>query len=596
MGPVELEATVAEGGAIRRASYAEGKVLPNCWAGVKRALVMLEILSRRFFLKLNLSDHRSILMDLQAKTKSNVWDDEHVDVNPFGGENPGLGLKIEIPEFTSQVQPDDFINWLSIVERGFDVRDIPDKLKNMTVEEVINEFNKLRMRCDVVEEAEQVVAWFLGVLKPEIADIIKAKSKGSTSRFTSRFTPPTRTAPPTALTATTPTTSAADDTCLIYDTNAEPKVDKPGDELVYPDHGEALVIQRVLKVAVSKSVDDNLWLRNNIFRTKCTSKGKIDDMITDGAGVADVIPDDIPPGLLAMRDIQHCIDFIPGSAIQNRPAYQMNLKEFVEIQRQVIELLEKGLILESMSSCAVLVLLVPKHGVTFWMCIDSKAVNKITIKYRFPISSLEQHLSHLRQIFSILRAQKLYANGKKCHFLVTEVAFLGYIMDPAKVEGITSWPTPSTIHDIRSARLCIPLCSLHEAIILEGHAGGLVGHFRRDKTLALLREQIYWPKMQCVVNRLLERCRTCHIAKTYSSNAGLPCTQRAKDFVMVVVDRFLKMANFVPCLKTFDASQVVRLYFEKIVKLHGVPKTLSCDRDGIDTDQVDSSPCSDLYI
>ncbi|GJS71070.1 RNA-directed DNA polymerase [Tanacetum coccineum] len=71
--------------------------------------------------------------------------------------------------------------------------------------------------------------------------------------------------------------------------------------------------------------------------------------------------------------------------------------------------------------------------------------------------SLEQHLSHLRQIFSVLRAQKLYANGKKCHFLVTEVTFLGYIvtgsgikMDPTKVEAIISWPTPSTIHDIRS--------------------------------------------------------------------------------------------------------------------------------------------------
>ncbi|GKG06894.1 hypothetical protein Tco_0329863, partial [Tanacetum coccineum] len=40
-----------------------------------------------------------------------------------------LGMKIEIPEFTSKVHPDDFINWLSTVERVFDVRDIPDKLK-----------------------------------------------------------------------------------------------------------------------------------------------------------------------------------------------------------------------------------------------------------------------------------------------------------------------------------------------------------------------------------------------------------------------------------------------------------------------------------
>nr|GFA32886.1 RNA-directed DNA polymerase [Tanacetum cinerariifolium] len=132
----------------------------------------------------------------------------------------------------------------------------------------------------------------------------------------------------------------------------------------------------------------------------------------------------------------------------------------------------------------------------------------------------------------------------------------------------------------KGARLCIPLCSLRKAIVLEGYVGGLVGHFGRDKTLALLREQFYWPKMKRDVNRLLERRRTCHIAKTHTSNAGLytllsihvapwedvsldfvlglPRTQRAKDFVMVVVDRFSKMAHIVPCSKTFDASQVAR--------------------------------------
>nr|GEV75917.1 RNA-directed DNA polymerase [Tanacetum cinerariifolium] len=127
----------------------------------------------------------------------------------------------------------------------------------------------------------------------------------------------------------------------------------------------------------------------------------------------------------------------------------------------------------------------------------------------------------------------------------------------------------------KSVRLCIPLCSLREAIILEGHAGGLAGHFGRDKTLALLREQFYWPKMKRDVNRLLERCRTCHIAKTNSSNA--------------VVDRFSKMALFVPCSKTFDASQVARLYFAEIVKLHGGSKTLISDRDVKFTEVVNRS-------
>nr|GEX65991.1 RNA-directed DNA polymerase [Tanacetum cinerariifolium] len=45
---------------------------------------------------------------------------------------------------------------------------------------------------------------------------------------------------------------------------------------------------------------------------------------------------------------------------------------------------------------------------------------------------------------------------------------------------------------------------------------------------------------------------------------------------MVVVDRFSKMAHFVPCS---NASQVAMLYFSKIVKLHGIPKTFTSNRD-----------------
>lgn len=139
-------------------------------------------------------------------------------------------------------------------------------------------------------------------------------------------------------------------------------------------------------------------------------------------------------------------------------------------------------------------------------------------------------------------------------------------------------------------RLCIPKCSLREAVITEGHAGGLAGHFGVDKTLAWLQDQFYWPRMERDVARFVRKCKVCQITKTRGSNAGLyqplpvsmapwedvsldlvlelPRTQRNKDSVMVV-DRFSKMAQFTAYNKTFDASQVAHLFLQKIIRLHG---------------------------
>src|SRR4051812_35152174 len=160
------------------------------------------------------------------------------------------------------------------------------------------------------------------------------------------------------------------------------------------------------------------------------------------------------------------------------------------------------------------------------------------------------------------------------------------------------------IHDgflFRANKLCVPESSVRLLLLQESHAGGLMGHFGREKTLLMLADHFYWPKMRRDVDRFVKRCLTCNKSKSKLKPhglytplpapttpwedismdfvLGLPRTRRGHDSVFVVVDRFSKMAHFIACHKSDDASHVANLFFRDIVRLHGVPKTIVSDRD-----------------
>ncbi|GKC14818.1 putative reverse transcriptase domain-containing protein, partial [Tanacetum coccineum] len=171
------------------------------------------------------------------------------------------------------------------------------------------------------------------------------------------------------------------------------------------------------------------------------------------------------------------------------------------------ELTDKGFIRPSSSPWGAPVLFVKKKDGSFWMCIDYRELNKLTVKNRYPLPRIDdlfdqlqgssiyskiklrsgyhqlrvreedipktafrtryghyefqviskkEHEEHLRQILKLLKKEELYAKFYKCEFWISKVQFLSHVIDcqgihvdPAKIESIKDWASPKTPTEIR---------------------------------------------------------------------------------------------------------------------------------------------------
>ncbi|KAJ8762646.1 hypothetical protein K2173_010667 [Erythroxylum novogranatense] len=115
------------------------------------------------------------------------------------------------------------------------------------------------------------------------------------------------------------------------------------------------------------------------------------------------------------------------------------------------------------------------------MCIDYRALNKVTIKNKYPVPLIQdlmdrlsraevftkldlrsgvnmaEHMEHLRRVFERLRQPKLYVKMEKCEFSQLEIRFLGHVvskgqvrMDLKKVKATVEWQAPTTVRELRS--------------------------------------------------------------------------------------------------------------------------------------------------
>jgi hypothetical protein len=103
-----------------------------------------------------------------------------------------------------------------------------------------------------------------------------------------------------------------------------------------------------------------------------------------------------PTGLPPKREIQHEIHLHQDCPLPNIGMYHLSIMKNDEIKRQIKELLDKGFIRPSALPCGSLIVLIPKKDGTWRMCVDFRALNKITIKNHYPLPRIDDLLDQLK--------------------------------------------------------------------------------------------------------------------------------------------------------------------------------------------------------
>ncbi|CAI7741102.1 unnamed protein product [Closterium sp. NIES-53] len=226
----------------------------------------------------------------------------------------------------------------------------------------------------------------------------------------------------------------------------------------------------------------------------------------------DVLPDDLPDQLPPYRTHQHEIIEEPGSKPTFRAPYRLSPTELADMKKQIEYLLDKGLIRPSTSPYGAPVLFTQKPDGSLRMCIDYRALNKQTIKNKYPIPRIDdlldqlrgatylimpfgltnapatfqaemnhilrplldecvvvylddiliysrdmkQHIEHLRRVFEILQREKFYIKLSKSEFALKKVQFLGHMVsaqgvhvDPKKIKAVRTWKTMENVKELQ---------------------------------------------------------------------------------------------------------------------------------------------------
>nr|GEY15863.1 reverse transcriptase domain-containing protein [Tanacetum cinerariifolium] len=227
----------------------------------------------------------------------------------------------------------------------------------------------------------------------------------------------------------------------------------------------------------------------------------------------------------------------------------------------------------------------------------------------------EEHANHLRIILELLRKEKLQ----------------GLHVDPAKIEAVKNWASPTTPTEIPQTEAlkqaenlrgmekafeirtdgthCIknqswlPLFgNLRNLIMHESHKSKYSIHPGSEKMYQNLKKLYWLPNMKAIITEYVGKCLTCSIVKTECQKPSglliqpkipiwkwegitmdfvtkLPRTSNGHDTIWVIIDRLTKFVHFIPTRETESMDTLTWLYIKEIISRHGVPISIILDRN-----------------
>ena len=111
----------------------------------------------------------------------------------------------------------------------------------------------------------------------------------------------------------------------------------------------------------------------------------------------DVFSDELP-GLAPHRDVNFNIELHPGTSPISMTPHRMAPVELQELRVQLQKLLDKGFIRPRTSPWGAPVLFAKKKDMTLRLCIDYRQLNMVTIKNRYPVTSIDDLFDQLRGV------------------------------------------------------------------------------------------------------------------------------------------------------------------------------------------------------